>query len=151
MLRRWLPWVLFAVLAVPMADLLSLVWLFRAYGAWALGLPLAAAAFGIFILKTWRLTAAWALLDHLRAGQLPLGRLFWIGRTLVAAVLFIFPGIFSDLLGIILILPWPGHRTHYAPPKDAPKDDVLEGEFTRASPSSSTQAGIPRLPPDNSA
>jgi UPF0716 protein FxsA len=68
---------------------------------------------GIALLKSWRFTAAWALLDSARKGELPLGRLFWVIRSLIAALLFIFPGPVSDVLGLLLILPWPGHRTSY--------------------------------------
>ncbi|WP_374357712.1 FxsA family protein, partial [Chitinimonas sp.] len=100
------------------------------------------AAVGLLILKSWRLTAAWALLDSVRSGELPLGRLFWVIRSLIAALLFVFPGPVSDVLGLLLILPWPGHgktfgvadgvaaamRATRARPGKA-DDGVIEGEF----------------------
>jgi UPF0716 protein FxsA len=119
------------------------VWLAHLIGWWVLAWYLASAVVGIVLLKSWRLTAAWALLDSVRRGELPLGRLFWVIRSLLAALLFIFPGPVSDLLGLVLILPWPGHSTSFGvgdgiaaamragAQRAAPPEEVFEGEYQR--------------------
>ncbi|MBV8467060.1 MAG: FxsA family protein [Burkholderiales bacterium] len=125
-----------------MLELLATIWLAKLIGWWVLAWYIASAAIGVLILKGWRLSVALALLDGARQGGIPLGRLFWVLRSLLAALLFIFPGPISDVLGILLILPWPGHNATLGP-RNA--EDIIEGEFVRADEPHLDQ---PRLPSD---
>jgi UPF0716 protein FxsA len=69
------------------------------------------------------------LLASAQAGQAPIAVVWSTGRRFLAGSLLIFPGIFSDLLGLLLLL-WPGPRL--PPPRPAERDhDVIEGEFRR--------------------
>jgi UPF0716 protein FxsA len=125
-----LPWMVLALLCLPAAELFACLWLAHEIGWWLLVWIAASTALGLFILKHWRAATAWALIDATRTGEVPLGRLFWVARSLLAAVFFIFPGPISDLIGLILILPWPGL------PKPLPRagDGIIEGEFRRVEP-----------------
>jgi len=142
MLLRLLPWIAFGLLCLPVADVIASIWLAQYIGWWLFVWLLASAAIGVFILKTWRFAAAWALLESMRNNALPIGKLFWVGRTFVAGLLFIFPGPISDVLACLLILPWPGHGS-VANSKAAPREGVIEGEFQRVEP---VAAALPALP-----
>ncbi|PHV13206.1 FxsA protein [Chitinimonas sp. BJB300] len=133
MFIRLLPLLGVSLLALPVLELFASIWLADEIGWWLAFWLFASALVGLGILKSWRATTAWALLDSVRAGELPLGRLFWVARTLVAALLFIFPGPISDVIGLMLILPWPGGKTIRFGQGSAPTtpDDIYEGEFTR--------------------
>ncbi len=69
------------------------------------------------------------LLASAQAGHTPIAVVWSTGRRFLAGTLLIFPGIFSDLLGLLLLL-WPGPKL--PPPGRATRDDdVIEGEFRR--------------------
>lgn len=64
----------------------------------------------------------------MNAGGAPFATLWHSGRRLMAGGLFIFPGLISDLIAVLLLL-WPAPP---APPTPRPRDDgVIEGEFRR--------------------
>ncbi len=93
---------------------------------------------GLLVLKSWRAATAWAVVDSIKSGEVPIRRLFWVARTLVAALLFVFPGPVSDVLGLILILPvWPSPKGFAMPgmagmgASRPANDGVFEGEFSR--------------------
>ncbi|MGQ5524271.1 FxsA family protein [Chitinimonas sp. PSY-7] len=133
MFIRLLPWLGGFLLALPLMELMASIWLAGEIGWWLAFWLFASALIGLGILKSWRFTTAWALVDTVRAGELPLGRLFWVARTLIAALLFIFPGPISDVIGLLLILPWPGGKTVRFGPDSASTaaDGIYEGEFSR--------------------
>jgi len=69
------------------------------------------------------------LLASAQAGQAPIAVVWSTGRRFLAGALLIFPGIFSDLIGLLLLL-WPGPGL--PPPRTAARDDdAIEGEFRR--------------------
>ncbi|WP_284196744.1 FxsA family protein [Chitinimonas prasina] len=160
MLLRLLPIFGLLLLGLPVLELVSSIWLASQIGWWLAFWLFASALIGVGILKSWRLTTAWAMVDGLRQGELPLGRLFWVGRTLIAALLFIFPGPVSDVIGLILILPWPGIRSvpmgaaafgqtpfeqpGYRPDHSA-NSSVFEGEYSRVD---EAAPKLPRQPQD---
>ncbi|GAB3244140.1 FxsA family protein [Chitinimonas naiadis] len=131
MLLRLLPLFGLLLLSLPLMELAASVWLAQYIGWWLAFWLFASALVGIGILKSWRFATAWALVDSLRNGEVPLGRLFWVARTLVAALLFVFPGPISDVLGLILMLPWPGGRNVRFASATPAQDGVYEGEFNR--------------------
>jgi UPF0716 protein FxsA len=139
MLLRLLPWFLVLLLSLPLIEIGSTIWLANEIGWWVLAWYGASALVGIALLRSWRWAAAWALIDSARQGELPFGRLFWVARSFLAGLLFIFPGPVSDLLGLVLVLPWPNRwfgldggdassRRGAAPGADG---GVIEGEFVR--------------------
>lgn len=141
MLLRFLPWIALGLLCLPAADILGMVWLWQHIGGWLL-LWLATSTFvGVVILKNWRIAAAWALLDGLRNGAVPLGRIFWFGRSLLAALLLIFPGPVSDVFAILLLLPWPGHNKTLGGWR-SDQEPIIDAQFSRV-----PNAETPALPP----
>jgi UPF0716 protein FxsA len=70
-----------------------------------------------------------AMLASAQAGQAPIAVVWSTGRRFLAGTLLIFPGIFSDLIGLLLLL-WPGTRLPPSRPSGR-DDDVIEGEFRR--------------------
>lgn len=165
MLLRLLPLFGLALLALPLLELSASIWLAGQIGWWLAFWLFASALVGVGILKSWRIATTWAMVDSVRSGELPLGRMFWVARSLVAALLFIFPGPVSDLVGLVLLLPWPGGRTirfggamsgsasfgadfdlnRPAGPRPAgPQGDgVIEGEYSRVD---ETARPLPREP-----
>lgn len=133
MFIRLLPFLGLSLLALPLLELFASIWLAGQIGWWLAFWLFASAFIGIGILKSWRFATAWALVDSLRAGEVPMGRLFWVARSLLAALLFIFPGPISDVIGLVLILPWPGGKTVRFEQRSAsaPQDGVYEGEYSR--------------------
>jgi len=125
---RLLPILGLSLLALPFVELAATLWLIHLIGWWVLPLYAVGALIGIGILRSWRFSVAWALLDSLRQGEVPLGRLFWVARSLLAGILFIIPGPVTDVIGLILILPWPGHNRTLGTRTD---EGVIDGEFTR--------------------
>ncbi|QDQ25899.1 hypothetical protein FNU76_05780 [Chitinimonas arctica] len=111
MLIRLLPFLGLLLLGLPLMELSASIWLAKYIGWWLAFWLFASAMIGVGILKSWRFTTAWALVDSMRSGEVPLGRLFWVARSLVAALLFIFPGPVSDVFALLLLLPWPGIRS----------------------------------------
>lgn len=144
MLLRLLPWIIFGLLCLPIADIVASIWLAQYIGWWLFVWLLASATVGVFILKTWRFAAAYALVGSMRSGELPVGKLFWVGRTFVAGLLFIFPGPISDVLACLLILPWPGH--HNIASNGARREGVIEGEFQRVDPLATPLTALPEPP-----
>lgn len=146
MLLRLLPWIIFGLLCLPVADIVASIWLAQYIGWWLFVWLLASAAIGVFILKTWRFAAGWALLESMRSDALPIGKLFWVGRTFVAGLLFIFPGPISDVLACLLILPWPGHGS-VAGSAGVAREGVIEGEFRHVDPAVGQLPALPEPTP----
>lgn len=135
MLLRFLPFALLLLLCLPMLEIAASIWLAHLIGWYLLLWLLASAAVGVLLLKSWRLTSAWALMGSLQRGEVPISRLFWVARSLVAGLLFIFPGPVSDVFALLLLLPWPAGKTirfdGQGSTQQNPGDEILEGEFQR--------------------
>ncbi len=127
---RLLPWLGLLLLSLPALELLATVWLAHLIGWWVLVWYLLSAGVGIAILKSWRFSVAMAVLGGARRGEVPLGRLFWVARSMIAALLFIVPGPITDVIGILMILPWPGHRASLGATAAA-GEGVIEGEYVQ--------------------
>ncbi|NLR76490.1 FxsA family protein [Leeia aquatica] len=129
---------LLCVLALPVLEVLGLVWLGQQIGSWVWLYMLVAMLLGWGLLKSVRLTAAWVMLQSARQQQLPVWGLLYALRQGLAGVLLIIPGMFTDVLALLLLLPWPMPQRWQASvspsqgPAAQPADpDVLEGEFRR--------------------
>lgn len=116
--------ILFFILLFPLIDIIFSMWLISAY-SWALYVLLFTSVLGIMMLRQHRLVIIQTLIRRLHQGKL--AALFWIARYYVAALLFVFPGVLSDLLAIVFLLPWRGKMARPVSP-----DEVIEAEFTRA-------------------
>jgi UPF0716 protein FxsA len=108
MRRRWLMPLLVAVfILVSVAE----VWLLTAVGERIGVLPtlailVAEAALGAWLMrregsKAWR-----ALTGAYESGRMPTGQLADAALVLVGGIMLILPGFFTDVLGLICLLPW---------------------------------------------
>jgi UPF0716 protein FxsA len=106
--RRWLlPGLVFAFILVSVAE----VWLLSAVGQRIGVLPtlailIAEAALGAWLMRR-EGTKAWrALTDAYGTGRMPTGQLADAALVLVGGIMLILPGFFTDVLGLVCLLPW---------------------------------------------
>lgn len=131
---------LLLMLSIPLLELASLFWLAHEIGMWTWLYLLCTTAIGVVLLKSLRLTVMVGMLQSAKSGQSPMGALFYTARQAIAGVLFLIPGVFTDILAVLLLLPWPaswfpkaaamhtsGQGFHHAPEEQ----NVMDGEFTR--------------------
>lgn len=124
----------FSIIAfgLPALELVGIVQIWQAIGAWTLIWLALAAAAGVWLLRREQRAFMPGLLQALANGHTPLGVLLASFRRVIAAGLLIFPGILSDVLALVL-LAWPGGR----PPvrrggEGRPATGtVIEGEYRR--------------------
>ncbi|MBB5017459.1 UPF0716 protein FxsA [Chitinivorax tropicus] len=118
--------VLFVVLGFPVLELAATLWVGSLIGGWIWVWLLASFLGGVLILKGQRLGAPLLIMQALRSGN-PVAGVLWNVRIALCGVLLIVPGVLSDLLALLLLLPWQ--------PKLATvpvqQDDVIEGEYRR--------------------
>ncbi len=130
-IARWLRFAVF----LPLIEVVIIVLVWQAIGPWwTLGLLAAGPIAGVTLLRL----SPERTFGHVRAalsrGELP-HEAVWEGAALgLAGLLLIFPGFFSDLLALALLI-GPGRRALRRPP-DAPPPSVqdnarepLEGRF----------------------
>lgn len=120
------PWLFLAILlGFPLLEFWVAVLVAQKIGWWLLVWLIGSAILGATLIREQQ----FALLGHvMRAAQQggdPFQAIFASGRILLAGLLFIFPGVISDGLALLL-LAWPRRR---APAPIA--SDVIEGEFRR--------------------
>ncbi len=119
------PWLLLAILlGFPLLELWVAVLVAQEIGWWLLLWLLGSTILGITLIRKQQ----FALLGHLMRATQQNGdfqAIFASGRILLAGLLFIFPGIVSDGLALLILI-WPRRR---AP--QTPDSDVIEGEFRR--------------------
>ena len=121
---------LLLLLGLPVLEAGLLIWLGTHYGWGWLFLYLALSALlGVALLRLERKLRGIRLLATLQSGGNPLAVLFASGRMMLAGLLFIVPGVISDLTAILLLL-LPG--TWRRPPRPSgPEDNVIDAEFRR--------------------
>lgn len=99
-------WVVAALLLVPLAEIVLIVFVGQQIGAWwTFGLLLAMCVLGAWLVRreggrTWR-----ALQSAVRQGQPPAKELTDAALVLVGGTMLLTPGFLTDLLGLFLVLP----------------------------------------------
>jgi UPF0716 protein FxsA len=120
------------LLAFPVAEVTLLVRLSEHHGWWVLGWLALAACAGIALIKEARFALVSQLAASVAEGRFAVAALVDSGRTVLAGLLLIFPGIISDLLALMLLL-LPSHRM--LPEASAARmplgGNVIDGEFRR--------------------
>lgn len=120
-------------IAFPMLEIVSIYQTWQWLGWWTLLWLLTAVGLGMALVLDAQGGWPFELGAAMLAGQDPFMALKGIGLRLVAAGLFIFPGMLSDALGGVLLLYllfMPETRRAAAPPRQEGKG-VIEGEFRR--------------------
>lgn len=121
-------WLVFILLGFPVLEALLLVEIGRHIGWWLLVWLLLSAMMGVALIKEARFVMLKELAMTLQAGGSNIPALISTGRTVVAGLLFIFPGVISDFIALGLIL-LPHARV--APIGPAAGERVIEGRFRR--------------------
>ena len=118
---------LLILLAFPALEIYTLFRVADAIGWWLLLWLVFSMIVGLTLIKEERLALFGRLMVALQSGQSPFVALWDSGRTMMAGVLFIFPGVISDAIALVLLL-LPG-RTKRAPQPGMPDDGIIEGEW----------------------
>lgn len=127
------------LLIYPFAEIAALVALADHIGGLAVFLlVLLSSLLGLWMLRNQKLGALLTLGSLMRQGdKVSLYSLLWPLRYALAGLLFLLPGLLSDIAAILLLLPLKGPdiqlRTPGAGPSAAPagNSDIIEGEYSR--------------------
>lgn len=143
------------IVLLVVAELAAIIWVAGELGWWTLAILISTTVLGVVLLqREWR--KAWgALAETLKSGQLPGGRLADATLILLGGVLLVMPGLISDTIGLLLLLPftrpfirsaitWWASRKIGTTPTGAP--GVVEGEVLPEEPHSDTL--IPEIDPN---
>lgn len=135
------------LIGFPLTEAALLVTVGEGHALWVLAWLVMAAAIGIVLIKEARFALVSRLASSLAQGRFSLSALIDSGRTVLAGLLLIFPGLMSDAMALLLLL-LPvrtreidlqtvaayGHDSHFGPgarSNFAGRPGVIEGEFHR--------------------
>lgn len=118
---------LLILLAFPALELVLLFKLAALIGGWLALYLLVSAVLGFLLIQDERVVVFGRLVQAMQQGRHPLLALFASARKMIAGLLLIFPGIVSDVLALLLIIPLPSFRQ----PMPWEEDGVIEGEWRR--------------------
>ncbi len=119
------------VLSFPALEIYTLVQIYHYIGWWIIALLAGGVLAGWLLIVGERLAFFARMSMTLQSGGSPLRALIDSGRTMIAGALFIFPGVISDVLAVlVLFLPLRliGGRS---PRQTDSAPDVIEGEYRR--------------------
>ncbi|MDC7700984.1 FxsA family protein [Vogesella indigofera] len=130
---------LIVLLLYPFAEIFSLVTLADAIGGgWTIAWLLFTVLLGVAMMRNSKLASLLTIGSVLKQGQVSLLALLWPLRVMLAGLLFAIPGLISDVLALLLMLPWRGPTlANMAPPSPPPAadgsagGDIIEGEYQR--------------------
>ena len=139
-------YLLIILLGFPFAEITLMIWLSHKMGLWLLVWFIASTVLGFSLLRHKGLGALLPLWGMMREGSVSVYQLLWPARFMLAGFLLILPGVLSDLIAILLLLPFKGpdlavpSNPFQAPPPfsdfeprqpPAGQGDVFEGEYSR--------------------
>lgn len=122
--------ILMILLAFPAMEVAVLVELAHRFGWWVLVYLLVTGFLGFLLIQDERMAVFGRMVFTLREGKHPLRALLATAKKLVAGVLFIFPGVMSDVLAILILL-IPVSLFGVGKSEMVVETDVIEGEFRR--------------------
>ena len=133
------------LLAFPFAELFLLINLADRYGWWLLFYLVVISYLGLQLIRGEKLLLTAKMMQSMAAGGNPVKTMLGSARNMVAGILFIIPGVITDIIGVILLLvpvskqnPNPATKQkeqpfqqpyQQKPEARAANDDVIEGEF----------------------
>ena len=133
------------LLAFPFAELFLLINLADRYGWWLLFYLVVIGYLGLQLIRGEKLLLTAKMMQSMAAGGNPVKTMLGSARNMVAGILFIIPGVITDIIGVILLLvpvskqnPNPTTKQkeqpfqqpyQQKPEARAANDDVIEGEF----------------------
>lgn len=123
---------LLVILAFPVAEALSIMWMAEKVGWWTLAWLAGAFFTGLSLIRFERVAFAPRMLFNLQRGQHPFRALFTSTRLFIAGGLLMFPGLITDVMALLLLLvPGTWRRPPAIKRYEAANDEVIEGEFRR--------------------
>ncbi len=161
--------VFFLIISLPVLEVASIVEVSRWLGPAITFLLLAASVtFGVFLIRSQSRAGGARVMEAIREGRPPEQALMDSGAIILAGVLFMIPGFFTDILALFLLLPaarrlaWrgisrgvrvkvqtgrPQPRERAKPAKPHRADDVIDVEFTELPPDERRKPGEHRDSP----
>ena len=119
------------VLSFPALEIYTLVQIYHYIGWWVIALLAAGMLTGWLLIVGERLAFFARMSMTLQSGGSPLRALIDSGRTMIAGALFIFPGVISDALAVLVLL-LPLRLIGGRPRQQADNaSGVIEGEYRR--------------------
>ncbi|WP_374421995.1 FxsA family protein [Chromobacterium sp.] len=130
---------LILLLLYPFAEIAALVALADRFGGLAVFVfVVLSSLLGLWMLRNQQIGALFTLGSVMRQGErVSLYSLLWPLRYLLAGVLFLIPGVISDLAAVLLLLPFKGPniavnaRGAAGGGHSSADNDVIDGEYTR--------------------
>ena len=127
-------YLLFLLLLYPFLEIATLVWLSTLIGGWVLVIVILSSMLGAWMLRNRQLGTLFAFWTAARSsGETSIYQVLWPLRYILAGVLFFIPGILSDVLAIVLLLPFKGPTINSPPATENSTNspDIIEGEYLR--------------------
>jgi len=125
------------LLGFPLAEMTLLYKIGQSNPVWLAAWLILAAVIGIVLIKEARFALVARLAAALAQGRFSLSALIDSGRTVLAGLLLIFPGILSDIVALILLLlPIRNRELELHPAHASTRGSaggVIDGEFRRES------------------
>ena len=119
---------LIILLCFPALEIYTLFRLADQIGWWLLLWLMVTTFAGVVLIREEKLAFFARLMLAVKSGQSPFTALLESGRFMLAGWLLIFPGVFSDLIAVVLLL-LPRRRVR--PPTPRADDKVIEGTYRR--------------------
>ena len=117
---------LFFILVFPALEIYTMFQVAGVIGWWLLAWLVLSALIGWILIKEESMAVFGRLAVTVQNGQSPFAAIWDSGRTLLAGVLLIIPGVLSDVIALVLLL-WPNQAgRHYA--RNVSDDGIIEGE-----------------------
>lgn len=117
---------LFFILLFPALEIYTMFQVAEVMGWWLLAWLILSALTGWILMKEESMAIFGRLAVAVQNGQSPIAAVWDSGRTMLAALLLIFPGVLSDLLALVLLLL--PNRAEQPNARPMPDDDTIEGE-----------------------
>ncbi|OYY44576.1 MAG: hypothetical protein B7Y56_09405 [Gallionellales bacterium 35-53-114] len=117
---------LFFILLFPALEIYTMFQVADVMGWWLLAWLILSALTGWILMKEESMAIFGRLAVAVQNGQSPIAAVWDSGRTMLAALLLIFPGVLSDLLALVLLLL--PNRAEQPNARPMPDDDTIEGE-----------------------
>ena len=125
-MRKLISIVLLFVLLFPAMEIYAMFQVAEFIGWWLLAWLIFGSVAGRLLIKGESVAMLGRLASTAQSGQSPFAALWKTGRTMLAGVLLIFPGVLSDIIALILLL-WPSRSVGVAS-GNMPDENIVEGE-----------------------
>lgn len=121
---------LIILLCFPAVEIYTLFRVADIIGWWLAAWLLGSAIAGFVLIREEKLAFIGRLVVGMQSGQHPFAAIFDSGKTLIAGVLLIFPGVISDMIALVLLL-IPSRRPKMPPAASSQETEVIEGSYRR--------------------